>query len=198
MPAELSLFLCTTLMCKGSFTDLCRVLWLLCAVVQTSWEAEEHLPEDLIALFQAQNPELFAERTDAAAAAGRAWSSDYETQFASRSQPGTSSSSSSSNGDVLSSAPEQPANDQKHTSNGHGSSSSSSNGAVAMAVHQGQDAAGAGVPTAAGAAAAAAGNGSGGLAGHSGMEGCTGMEGSVAAVAGSSSATAEQKVAAMV
>jgi signal recognition particle protein len=32
----------------------------------SSWEAEEHLPADLITLFQQQNPGLFQQRVDAA------------------------------------------------------------------------------------------------------------------------------------
>ena len=36
--------------------------------LQTSWEPEEHLPADLIALFQQQNPQLFEQRVAAAAA----------------------------------------------------------------------------------------------------------------------------------
>lgn len=85
--------------------------------VQASWEPEEHLAEDLIALFQAQNPELFAERTDAGAAAARTWSSDYETQFAPR-----AASSGSSNGNGLQAG---------HEAKSGSSSSPSGHGAVA-------------------------------------------------------------------
>ncbi|KAG1668488.1 hypothetical protein FOA52_005261 [Chlamydomonas sp. UWO 241] len=46
----------------------------------TSWEAEEHLPPDLITLFQHQNPGLFQQRVDAAAGSsgggGAEWRGD--------------------------------------------------------------------------------------------------------------------------
>ena len=48
----------------------------------TSWEAEEHVSPELIALFQQQQPELFQERTSAEAAAlATGWSQEYETQY---------------------------------------------------------------------------------------------------------------------
>ena len=59
-------------------------------LLQTSWEPEEHLPADLIALFQQQNPQLFEQRV-AAAAADQIWPGEeaqsvtqegYQTQFA--------------------------------------------------------------------------------------------------------------------
>ncbi|GIL63260.1 hypothetical protein Vafri_17365 [Volvox africanus] len=49
----------------------------------TSWEPEEHVPQDLIQLFAQQNPELFRERTSAEAASASSWTDlgmDYETQ----------------------------------------------------------------------------------------------------------------------
>eukprot|EP00198_Chlamydomonas_reinhardtii_P014367 XP_001703704.1 chloroplast SRP43/CAO subunit of signal recognition particle [Chlamydomonas reinhardtii] len=48
----------------------------------TSWEPEEHVPPELIQLFAAQHPELFAARTSAeAAAAPDGWAQvEYETQ----------------------------------------------------------------------------------------------------------------------
>lgn len=49
-----------------------------------SWEPEEHLPTDLIALFQQQNPELFEERTTAAASAeavSQAWPMSAEMEW---------------------------------------------------------------------------------------------------------------------
>ncbi|KAG2427506.1 hypothetical protein HXX76_012439 [Chlamydomonas incerta] len=48
----------------------------------TSWEPEEHVPPELIELFAAQHPELFAARTSAeAAAAPDGWAQvEYETQ----------------------------------------------------------------------------------------------------------------------
>lgn len=45
-----------------------------------SWEPEEHVPADLIALFQAQNPELFETRTRSPQPAAAAH--EYETQYA--------------------------------------------------------------------------------------------------------------------
>ena len=38
--------------------------------MQTSWEPEEHLPPELITLFQQQNPQLFEQRVSAASADG--------------------------------------------------------------------------------------------------------------------------------
>eukprot|EP00195_Chlamydomonas_chlamydogama_P011127 CAMPEP_0202893062 /NCGR_PEP_ID=MMETSP1392-20130828/2704_1 /ASSEMBLY_ACC=CAM_ASM_000868 /TAXON_ID=225041 /ORGANISM="Chlamydomonas chlamydogama, Strain SAG 11-48b" /LENGTH=406 /DNA_ID=CAMNT_0049577247 /DNA_START=235 /DNA_END=1455 /DNA_ORIENTATION=- len=49
-----------------------------------SWEPEEHVPADLIALFQQQQPELFEQRVAAAAAAGSSGSGEGQAQW-----PGT-------------------------------------------------------------------------------------------------------------
>ena len=51
---------------------------------QASWEAEEHLPSDLIKLFQQENPQLFEQRVAAAAsgeAAPDAWPLSAELEW---------------------------------------------------------------------------------------------------------------------
>ncbi len=48
---------------------------------QTSWEPEEHLPPELITLFQQQNPQLFEQRVTAASSddkGGQDWPAEMD------------------------------------------------------------------------------------------------------------------------
>lgn len=50
--------------------------------LQPSWEPEEHVPPDLIKLFEQQNPQLFEERVAAANDASTTLpTNDYQTQW---------------------------------------------------------------------------------------------------------------------